>query len=241
MAIAHTQTTHYNRTIQTSSEMSVTIGATTAGNLLVFPLAFFEGEAATVTNISGAGTWASATLRSGDSNSHTQVWYCPNISGGVTSLSVGNDGAGGGVPMVLEGDVIEVSGAATVSPLDIDETATGSSNTASDTTGTLTEADSLVIMMASHTGADLTGMSADTADGFTEVSENLDNDDGQTYHTQRKITTVTDSLTVSSTFTGTASGSRAWWTSLVVFKGAGGGAPTNAIIQRSLMSMGMGR
>jgi hypothetical protein len=219
MAITHVQTTHSNRTNWDAS-VPVTIGSTTAGNLLVAVLAWFGEGGTVVTGATGAGTWASATDSAlQDANSHVQIWYCPNISGGVTSITFSTNV--GGIDLTCEADVLEFSSAATSSPLDQDvNDAADTSSLMTTVFGELSQADEVLINIGSHTGADAT-LSGHS--GWTVISQNDDNDNGQTYLSQYLIVSATTALSPTIDYTG----NRDWFTAGASFKGAGGEAATN--------------
>jgi hypothetical protein len=207
-----------------SGAVAYTITSTTAGDLLIACLAWFQGEGAVVTGITGGGTWASATSQNLDANSHQAIWYAHNVTGSVTSITIttNDDGSPAAAMQVT---VIHCSGAAAASALDVaPPPTTGTSATPSITSGGLAQADEIVVSVNSHTGADLVGADAmveDTADGFSEANQNLDNDLGQTFEAQYKVVAATTSLVIGATY----NASRAWGAIAASFKGlaAGGG------------------
>src|SRR5512137_1699189 len=67
-----------------SSTLNVTIPATTAGNTLIAVVGSIRSSNA-VTSISGGGTWTRAVSSINSSSEVTEIWYCSNITGGVTS------------------------------------------------------------------------------------------------------------------------------------------------------------
>jgi len=197
-----------------------TITSTTAGDLLIAYIAYFQAEARTVTGITGGGTWTSAVAQSVDANSHQELWVAHNVSAGVTALSVTLNGSGLDTNAVVQVTCIHCSGGATSSAVDVTPTpTTGTSNAPSITSGTLAQADEIIVSGNTHTGADLTTMTEDTGDGFTEANQNLDNDFGQTFELQYKVVAATTSLVVGASY----NASRQWGAILASFKGAGGG------------------
>jgi hypothetical protein len=212
---------HQTRVAFSTDTTAITIQSTTAGSLLVYTAAFFSGAGAVLTGITGAGTWSAATISSGDSSSHVQIWYAPNVSGSVTSLTVSRTSTG--TNMDLEGDVLEFSAAATSTPLDQDVNDSATTSSLMTTVfGELSQADEVLINIGSHTGADAT-LSADTGAGWTLISTNPDNDSGQTYLSQYLIVSATTALSPTIDYTG----NRDWFTAGASFKGSGGGAATN--------------
>lgn len=213
-------TTHHGRvTTIGGTSYNVTIASTTAGSLLVYPVAWFQPNAGVITAISGGGTWVAGTIASGDANSHAQVWYAPNVSGGVTSLTVTITNVGD--DFNTEGDVQEWSGMATATPKDIDVGNTGTSAAPLVVSGTLAQANEVLVGIALHTGADAT-WAVDTGGGYTQISENEDNDTGQTYSSQYKVVAVTTSDQADWTL----GASRTWTARLVSFKEAAAGGTT---------------
>jgi hypothetical protein len=211
---------HQTRVAFSTDTTAITIQSTTAGSLLVYVAAFFASVGgAVITGITGAGTWSSATISNGDANSHVQIWYAPNVSGSVTSLTVSR--TSNGLNLDLEGDVLEFSSAATSTPLDQDVNDSATSSSLMTTVfGELSQADEVLINIGSHTGADAT-LSADA--GWNLISTNPDNDNGQTYLSQYLIVSATTALSPTIDYTG----NRDWFTAGASFKGSGGGAATN--------------
>ena len=114
-----------------AATLAVTIPATTAGNTLVAVV----GGASTanfVTSITGGGTWAQAVASLNAGTQATEIWYCTNITAGVTSVTV-NKSAIDSTAIIYE-----YSGVLTVAPLDKTAVATGSSATQSSGTTTVT-------------------------------------------------------------------------------------------------------
>lgn len=213
--------THKARATWDTGTTTVVRTGVAAGNLLIVTIAYYRGTGGLITVTSSpTSTWAEALRINGDANSHIAVWYAMDVAAGSTTVSFSwsDPGAGTGI---LEGDVLEFSSAATAAARDAFVTNTGTSTAASATSGTLAQADEVVVMMTSHTGAD-TALAHDTADSYTLVSENEDNDNGQAYQTQYKIVAATTSQVVNCTL-GTT---RAWFTGLASFKGAAGAGST---------------
>jgi hypothetical protein len=231
--IAHVQTVHKART-NVSEASSTTVAITpSAGNLLVLTCAWFQGQGAVYSySDNQANTWQSAIIGSPDANSHIQIAYAMNVAGAATTITL-QQGAGAGSGDI-ECDVIEFSGAATTGALDVTPTpTTGSSTTPAIASGTLAQSDEVLIAMATHTGGDAT-WAVDTGGGYTQISENEDNDTGQTYSAQRKIVAATTSDTADWTL----GASRSWTAILASFKGVGGGPPPTT---PKLLLLGVGQ
>lgn len=212
--------THKARTTFEPTTTVVRTGVT-AGNLLVVPIAYFQGTGRTITLASSpSNTWTRHVQSNGDANSHIEIWYAANAAAGDTTLTFGwSAGSGNGQ---LEGDVLEFSSAATGSPADATATNTGTSTGPSVASGALSQADEVLIALASHTGTDTTFAPDGT---YTQISENEDNDTGQTYHSQYRIVASASSDTANWTL----GASRAWFAVLASFKGAAAGGVTETL------------
>jgi hypothetical protein len=232
LAIAHVQTVHRTRVaFSGSTTASITYSS---GNLVVVTEATFSTTVAELTLADGGThTYTVANSASGDASSHVIIRYAMNTTAGARTLTWTETGAGS---CDLEADVMEFSGAETTGALDVvPAAATGTSAAPAIASGTLAQADELIVAMGSHTGADATWSFDGT---YTGVSQNDDNDLGQTYATEYKIVASTSSDTADFGL----SASRDWFCTLASFKAAGGGGgATNAVVIRLLASMGMGR
>lgn len=218
MAITLVGTTHKARTTFSASTTQLRAGVT-AGNLLVVPVAYFHGGGRTITVTSSpTNTWSQHVSINGDANSHIAIWYAQNVASGDTTLTfTWSAGSGDGQ---LEGDILEWSSAATTGAADATVTNSSTGNSPSVTSGTLAQEDEVILAIVSHTGNDV----AITPDGtYTQISENEDNNLGQTYNSQYKIV----ASTTSDTADWSLASSRAWFAALASFKGAaaGGGQP----------------
>jgi hypothetical protein len=224
-AIVHkTRTTFPNTTTQL-------INGVAAGSLLVAPIAYYHGQGRTITITSSpSNSWQQAVIANGDANSHIAIIYALNVASGNTTLTY--TWSAGSLDGQLEGDILEFSSAATAAGLDANVTNSGSSSGPSVTSGTLAQADEVVIAMGSHTGNDTT-WAVDTADSYTEISENEDNDNGQTYSSQYKIVAATTSQVVNFTL----GASRSWFACLASFKGAAAAAEKLASVMRAPVAM----
>lgn len=74
-----------------ASSQSITINSTTAGNTLF--LCWVSALSATISSITGAGTWTQRFSYLATVAARVDVWACPNISAGVTSLTINFSGA----------------------------------------------------------------------------------------------------------------------------------------------------
>lgn len=118
----------------TASPWSVTIPSTTAGNTLIIVIqqgGENVGDTA-ISSISGAGTWTQDESQS-QYGAQVDIWECPNISGGTTSLSVTNAYSN---PITGNADVFEVSGLLSTGAFDNGGVNNGTSSPA--TTNSLT-------------------------------------------------------------------------------------------------------
>lgn len=113
--------------------LNITIPATTAGNTLIAVIAVADNNGNRVSGITGGGTWIKA-ISGGNVNGaiEADIWYCPNISAGVTTVTVTINAA-----FDMAAVVQEYSGVLTSSP--VDQTAinnTTAVQTSSQTSGT---------------------------------------------------------------------------------------------------------
>lgn len=142
-----------------NATLAVTIPATTTGNTLVAVIGSIQGSNA-VTSITGGGAWARA-ISSISGSQVTEIWYCPNITAGVTSVSI-NKSAVDSTAIVHE-----YSGVLATSQLDRTATAGGTATAqSSGTTAATTQANELWIGGFS-TG--VTGTYSTAASGWTTV------------------------------------------------------------------------
>ena len=220
LAVTHVQTVHRTRVTVTTGTTTVTGTGVAAGNALVVVLAWFNGGAVAGMTISDdqGDTWALANQASGDTSSHVGIFAALNVDGGDTIVTIDPQDGGAGQDITIEGDLLEFAGVALTDALDAVVDNSGTSAQPDVASGTLANADSVIFGIASHTGNDTT-WAVDSAG--TLISENEDNDSGQTYSSQYQIVTVTTSELLEWTL-GTT---RQWFAALASFKGvaAGGG------------------
>jgi hypothetical protein len=144
-----------------------------------------------------------------------------NVAGAATTITWTELDPGS---MDLEADILEFAGAVTSSALDQAPTATsGTSAAPAIASGTLSQADEVIVAIASHTGSDTTWAPDGT---YTQISENEDNDTGQTYSSQFKIVATV----ASDTADWTLGASRTWFATLATFKAAGGAPPATSLV-----------
>lgn len=115
------------------TSLNVAIPATAAGDTLIAVIGVADNNGNRVSGITGGGTWVKA-ISGGNVNGtiETDIWYCPNISAGVTTVTVTASAA-----FDMAAVVQEYSGVLTSSPLD--QTAinnTTAFQTSSQTSGT---------------------------------------------------------------------------------------------------------
>jgi len=112
--------------------MNVTIPSTTAGNTLIAVVGVANNNGNRVTGITGGGTWVKA--RSGGNAGgaiEADIWYCPNIAAGVTTVTVTIN-----LSVAMGAVVQEYSGVLTAAPLDVTAINNTSGGSASQTSGT---------------------------------------------------------------------------------------------------------
>lgn len=148
------------------------------GNLLVVSASYFlSGGAFTVTDDTGANTWIKAkeSPAIGSGLSLTSIWYCLNAASGPMTVQL-NMAAGGGY---VSAGFLEASGIAAV-PLDKTDDASGVTGvldvwpaTLGDLdTGTLSQADELVITALGSTTGGITAVNSFIPSGFSSLFSN---------------------------------------------------------------------
>lgn len=218
------------RQVIVSSRVSATsiaraYSAVLSGSLLVAVGAVFNGNGdgePTITD-SVNGAWGAAATTgfaiAGDSNSELWCWSFPNSASGTPTVTMDPPGTPSDNDLVL----LEITGAATSSPRDIvvtNSAAYGPTNqavTMSVVTGTLAQANEILISAGSHTGVDRP-LEADTADSFTLADEDESNTTGQTFLVQYKIVAATSSVTVNTEIQAGANSSGTWFTGVASFQ-----------------------
>lgn len=194
-----------------------------AGSLLVSGCAIFNASGVPEATISDNvnGTWSTNTgfLVTAESVAQVQVNAFPNSAAGTVTVTCNPTGSSADIDLML----FEITGAVTSSPRDVNVTASGTTNSAGGnatvTTGTLAQADEILIAGMSHGDAGAT-LTQDTADGFTLANENENNSTGQTFLFQYKIVTVTTSLAVDTAYGSAVSGGSPWFTGVTSYKAA---------------------
>ena len=124
-----------SRTGNTGTGTSTTISvsgmtATTAGNTLVAVISTRGTTTSRVSGISGGGTWVRAAQSANANGTTTEIWFAPNISAGVTTVTITQ------ANLRSAAVVIEYSGILTVSPLDQINAASSTGSSTSPVTGT---------------------------------------------------------------------------------------------------------
>jgi hypothetical protein len=197
----------------------------TAGSLLVMAEVAFAGSggnaASGTPTDTRSHTWSGARANYAPINASNagRIWYVPAASSGtctVTNTIIGSVG----VDQTLA--ISEWSGAH-ASPLGAageqgDGTGTGTA-VATGTTGTLAQADELIVGWVSHTGADTT-IAHDAADGFATLQENEGGSANMPLNVQYKITSATTAIIPNWTL----GASRNWFGQSVTFIAAAAGA-----------------
>jgi hypothetical protein len=211
MAIAFVAKTVDTRASGVNSD-SVTLNGVTSGALLILTASCFSASWDGTISVSGGGTWALAAQAGSTADGKIFIYYCASATGGNTTVTVDPNGTTCDIDLTLS----EWSGAA-ASPLDVAPTATtGTSTAPAISSGTLAQADELIVAITTQISADTTL----TIDGtYTEIGENESNTGGQCYNAQYKIVSSTSSDTADWTL----GASRTWYACLASFKASGGG------------------
>jgi hypothetical protein len=157
--------------VAATSSFTQTIPSTTAGNLLLLTFIMGGGSPSTVTSITDnlSQTYIQVPSAQGSdttNNKTTDIWYCPNTLGGVTSIT---SSASTGTTQ-LSVDIIEVSNVRTVSPIDSSNStsnATFSSNSALSSAVTTTSVDDFIATVVSTSFTNVLSPYAFTASGPT--------------------------------------------------------------------------
>ena len=148
------------------SSQGVTISSSTAGNLLVAEI--YHPSVITVSSVTSSGcTWSSA-IASSSGNSRVEIWYCPNNSGGVTSVTFTMSGSERWIARVSEW-----SGVATTSPLNAQNATAGAFGTSTTASVTAVGSGSLVIATSGWNWSSTT--SAGPTNSFTTIGTNIHN------------------------------------------------------------------
>jgi hypothetical protein len=217
MALAVVQGVHFSGSGATPSTTSAFGSATTVGNLII------------VCVNSYAGTPGPSSVTDSKSNTYTrdfqftsgsldQTYYSAQITTGGTAHTV-TVGAGSTVVNI---DAIEVSGAATSSPFDksASNSGTGAPPWTSGSTGTLSQADEIVVVSV---GVDTGSDAQITEDAtYTLIGEFVFGSTGYVSNTAYKIVSATTAIdhTWTSTF-----GANPWFATAATYK-APAGTPT---------------
>lgn len=221
----------------TATSLGRTYGSSVlAGSLLIAHGSWFaSGSTGTATfsdNINGTwGTAASTGYSLEGTGGGVDGWIelaaFPNSSAGSITVTINPPGASSDNDLTL----FEVTGAFTSSPRDISVTNAGTftgstaSNenafTSSVVTGTLSQANELVIFSFSHS-ATTAALATDIGDGFTQGDENESNASGQAFNLGYKITSVTTSIDCNGTKAQLGAGGSGttynWWSAVASYK-----------------------
>lgn len=160
MAFALAQSNHTKGTLATATPTGTYSGLAfpsnvTAGSLLILAVCYDQG--ATVTGITGGGTWAIIGSRQNDSTNgqNAEIWYCANATGGATTPVIAYNSAStgfGGASLVIA----EFTGVLAASPLDTSNTAkafaTSSTSTDGNTSNNITPAASGELIIGCYQG-----------------------------------------------------------------------------------------
>jgi hypothetical protein len=204
-----------------STTAAITITSSVSGNLLI-ALVMNDASQPTVSGVSGGGanTFTQVpSARALDGGTHmSDIWYLPNNAGGITTVTATLSASSSSHGIW----VMEVSGAATASPVDIQSVknnATASTTVTGTSMNTTNAAD---IIVANWT----TGATTTTANAPWTLFTNILNGNGAGY----QIVAVTNSYAVSAN----QNSSQTYCVSQVAFKGTAAAAPCT----RSLLGVG---
>ena len=223
---------------------SITINrSVTGGSLLVTCASLFNsGSGITISDdVNGTHTQAFSKTRIGDSNQEIHCYYFANAGSGSTTVTVNP----GGASSLINAFVAEFSGVVTTSPLDTtatDEAAISASSTytASITTGTLAQAENVVVGIYRHSCTTHTTAPGST---YTELAES-ETSSFSPYNGEYKLVSSTSAVTVDWAEATNSGGACAWIAGAAVFKAAAGttAAPlVNSPIIRGLINGGLVR
>jgi hypothetical protein len=196
-------------------QVTRTVGANT---LLVACAATWNPNGDTLTVSDGDGSYTQAFTRAASATfERVFCHYRNNTTAG--SKTVTFDAAGGSAD--YNGFVVEVSGAATSSPLDVTVTgeaavAAGASFTTSLTTATLAQANNLVIGIMGHSLVG--GIALSPGATFTQLAENESQTASAAFNAQYKTVAATTAVTVPWAQANNSGGAGAWIAGAAVFK-----------------------
>lgn len=202
-----------------ATSLSNTPGAaTTAGNLLILSIVDVDGTTAPTISDTAGNTWTSA----GVSLEYTYprqalIYYCSDAAS-ISSVTITPSSS-----QIIYAQLYEVSGCATVSPLDVAISASGSSAAPTATTGTTTDASEFTVGLFAN-NAPLAGLSGVTS-GWTTQAEIHPASSAGLYPAYRIL-----SATGAVTLAGTWSASVAWGVLIATFKAGAGPATANPIV-----------
>jgi len=145
MPYALLQTNHAKGTLNTATGVGQTYNGLSFSNsvapasLLMLSVCYDQG--ATVTGVSGGGTWARVGTSQNDptNSQNAETWYCANATGGSTTPVITYDsGSTGFAAAALV--IAEFSGVRPVTPLDVSNTAKAFATSATGTDANTTNA-----------------------------------------------------------------------------------------------------
>lgn len=225
-AIAHVQTsTLVVNAGGTGSSVALT---TTVGNYLIASSSYFANAGALTVSDDKSNTWAAAIISTsiGGSFNLSSIWYAKVTTGGATNIAWTLPSGS-----YLSAGVAEFSGLAASSVLDKTDVASGNTSAGPDdwpdpagslATGTLSQADELVVTALCSNTIGLPSIDAFTPSGFSSL---FTNPDGSTYEYgdgRYKIVSATTDIQPSWDF----SGSIVCTGCIATFKAVGAATPS---------------
>jgi len=128
----------------TTSTNTITLSSTTTGNAIIVPVDFYSSHTINVTSVtdnqSNTYSQVSGARANGTGTTASDLWYCLNCTGGVTSVVVHLSTTGNTAVAALE-----FSGVATSSAIDVSNSLTGSGITQNGPSITTTVAGDLIV------------------------------------------------------------------------------------------------
>ncbi|MDA8084799.1 MAG: hypothetical protein M0024_14175 [Nitrospiraceae bacterium] len=210
----------------TATTGSVTIPATTAGDLLVVVISGggdgINGGGSSAVSLGATAMVSAVRSPEAGSANETTIWYLANIPGGQTTVTWSY--AAGSLGTTDNGIIVqEYSGAATTAPVDV--TATWNSNNSAVTvgnSGTATATAANELWIGGHSILTSGTWSAPTPTGTTLVGSSTAGATGIAFEDNMTLGAAANALGA------TCSGNDSWAGALVVFKAAAGTCTTNA-------------
>jgi hypothetical protein len=224
------------------STPSVALASVAAGNLLAVGIGHWNGGGAGVASIADdkSNVYAAPQQQTHFSgNGDASIWYAKNVAAGTTTITL--------TPTVTGANnywtwgVAEFSGLDTTSPLDVSakNTAVGTSTDANVTSGATTQADELVLAVAS------VGLSGDSdiswgsaaSSGYTNLMKYANWASIETISFDYKIVSATGAQSASWSHDNVSSSPNSWAAVIATFKAAGAAAVIYTRLERGVRGL----